>query len=148
MRGLLYVMFAIGVIGLAYWAYNENYRTQSALAEVRALKRDIASLREALSVQRAEWAYLNRPERLRDLADLNFDDLGLMPMHPDQFGLIEQVAYPRPDPAPLGLAPISGTVSLNALLGAEPLTEPLAEPAAESAAEPLTSSATSPEAAR
>lgn len=145
MRGLLYVMFAIGVIGLAYWAYNENYRTQSALAEVRALKRDIASLREALSVQRAEWAYLNRPERLRDLADLNFDDLGLMPMHPDQFGLIEQVAYPRPDPAPLGLlAPISGTVSLNALLGAEPL----AEPAAESAAEPLTSSATSPEAAR
>ncbi|MGF6860644.1 hypothetical protein ABIE69_001212 [Rhodobacteraceae bacterium MBR-64] len=145
MRGLLYVMFAIGVIGLAYWAYNENYRTQSALAEVRALKRDIASLREALSVQRAEWAYLNRPERLRDLADLNFDDLGLMPMHPDQFGLIEQVAYPRPDPAPLGLlAPISGTVSLNALLG----PEPLAEPAAESAAEPLTSSATSPEAAR
>lgn len=115
MRSLFYVLSALAVIGLAYWAYSENYRTQSAQSDVRALKRDIASLREALSVQRAEWAYLNRPERLRDLADLNFDSLGLMPMRSDQFGLIEQIAYPAPQLSEAALPRIRGAVSLNAV---------------------------------
>lgn len=109
MRGFLYVLSMLAVIGLAYWAYDENYRTQTALADVRALERDIDDLREALSVQRAEWAYLNRPERLQELAFLNFESLGLMPMRADQFGNIEQISYPRPD-----LPAISGSVSLNA----------------------------------
>jgi hypothetical protein len=39
---------------------------------------------------------LNRPERLRDLAVLNFDRLGLMPMEPHQFGRGTEVAYPPP----------------------------------------------------
>ena len=98
MRGLLYVLTAAGVIGLAFWAYVETHRTQQANAEMRMLQREISALREALGVQRAEWAYLNRPDRLRELADLNFDRLGLMPMAPEQFGEIEQVAFP---PAPL-----------------------------------------------
>lgn len=115
MRSLFYVLSALAVIGLAYWAYSENYRTQSAQSDVRALKRDIASLREALSVQRAEWAYLNRPERLRDLVDLNFDSLGLMPMRSDQFGLIEQIAYPAPVVSQATLPRIRGAVSLTAM---------------------------------
>jgi hypothetical protein len=61
---------------------------------VQALQRQIVGLREALSVQRAEWAYLNRPDRLRELATANFDRLGLMPMEPSQFGTAAQVAYP------------------------------------------------------
>ena len=82
MRAVLYVLSFLGLIALGFWAYRENYATQGALKEVEALQRQIADLREGLSVQRAEWAYLNRPDRLRDLATANFDRLGLLPMEP------------------------------------------------------------------
>ncbi|MCU0903553.1 MAG: cell division protein FtsL [Tabrizicola sp.] len=95
MRSVLYVLSFLGLIALGFWAYRENYATQASLKEVEALQRQIVGLREALSVQRAEWAYLNRPDRLRDLTTANFDRLGLLPMEPSQFGAAAQVAYPR-----------------------------------------------------
>jgi len=85
------------VMGLAFWAYSENYRTQTAVKEVERLNRDIGAARARLDMLRDEWAYLNRPDRLRDLADLNFDRLGLFPLAPEQFGRIDQVAYPQPE---------------------------------------------------
>ncbi|NUB43783.1 cell division protein FtsL [Fertoebacter nigrum] len=97
MRPVIYVLSFLAVMALAFWAYRENYATQQALREVSGLNREIAGLREALSVQRAEWAYLNRPDRLRELATLNFDRLGLLPLEPEQFGDPKQVAYP-PEP--------------------------------------------------
>ena len=95
MRPVLFVLTFLGVMALAFWAYRENYATQQALKDVSALNRQIAALREALSVQRAEWAYLNRPDRLRELAALNFDRLGLLPLEPAQFGAADQVSYPQ-----------------------------------------------------
>lgn len=94
MRSLLYVLSAFAVIGLAVWAYGQNHRTQQAMADVRDLRGEIRNLREALSVQRAEWAYLNRPERLRELVSMNFARLGLLPMTGSQFGRIDEIAYP------------------------------------------------------
>ena len=96
MRPFLSIVTFMALIALGFWAYRENYATQAALKEVDQLQQEIQSLREALSVQRAEWAYLNRPDRLRDLAAANFDRLGLMPMEPTQFGTAAAVAYPRP----------------------------------------------------
>ncbi|QCO55111.1 cell division protein FtsL [Pseudorhodobacter turbinis] len=96
MRPFLFILSAVVLMSLAFWAYRENYATQRAQKDVTALTREIAYLREALSQQRAEWAYLNRPSRLRDLVVLNFDSLGLLPMEPEQFGRVEQVAYPLP----------------------------------------------------
>ena len=96
MRPVLYVLSFLGLIALGFWAYRENYATQGALKEVETLQRQIVGLREALTVQRAEWAYLNRPDRLRDLATANFDRLGLLPMEPHQFGRGTEVAYPPP----------------------------------------------------
>lgn len=94
MRSLLYVFSGVLVMGLAYWAYHENYRTQASLKEVRGLHRHIGAAHERLNILQAEWAYLNRPDRLRDLAELNFDRLGLLPLMPDAFARVEQVAYP------------------------------------------------------
>ncbi|WP_299280184.1 cell division protein FtsL [uncultured Tateyamaria sp.] len=96
MRTILYILTTLAVIGLAFWAYRENYATQESLAETDQLHRDIRAAHARLAVLRAEWAYLNRPDRLRDLADINFDRLGLLPFRPDQFGRVDEVAYPAP----------------------------------------------------
>ncbi|WP_323765268.1 cell division protein FtsL [Marinovum sp.] len=96
MRSILYVMTALTVIGLAFWAYHENYKTQEAIEKTSKLQREIGAARVRLSVLRAEWAYLNRPDRLRDLAELNFDRLGLLPLRPRHFGNVDQVAFPLP----------------------------------------------------
>jgi len=94
MRSLVFILIALGVVGLAFWAYQENYRTQASLREVSRLNAEIADLRERLGVLQAEWAYLNRPDRLRDLTDLNYDRLGLLPLTPHQFGRVDQITYP------------------------------------------------------
>jgi hypothetical protein len=94
MRSLFYVISALAVIGLAYWAYHENYRTQAAISHAERLEGQIATSRQRLRVLNAEWAYLNRPARLRELADINFDRLGLMPLEAQQFGRIDDVDYP------------------------------------------------------
>lgn len=101
MRGFLYVLAAFAVIGLAFWAYQENYKTQAALKEVRQLHAEIGAAHERLNILRAEWAYLNRPDRLADLADLNFDRLGLLPLMPDAFGRVDHIIYPLPPISPI-----------------------------------------------
>jgi cell division protein FtsL len=115
MRALLLVLSAVGVMGLAFWAYRENYETQQALRNAEALQLEIADLREELGVLRAEWAYLNRPDRLRQLAAINFDRLGLLPFAASQFGRVDEVAYP-PEP----LAPITNAIDVVGQIGDTP----------------------------
>lgn len=110
MRTVLYILTAFAVVGLAFWAYRENYATQLVLKETEQLHRDIRAAHARLTVLKAEWAYLNRPDRLRELADLNYERLQLMPLRPDQFGMVDQVAYP---PAPL--LPVTDPVDVSAL---------------------------------
>ena len=100
MRSLFYVLTSLVIMALAVWAYNENHKTQQSRAEVAELRREIRSLREAISVQRAEWAYLNRPDRLRELVEMNFARLQLMPMTGTQFGRIDEIVYPLPEEQP------------------------------------------------
>ncbi len=111
MRGLFYVFAALAVMGLAFWAYQENYKTQAAIAEVRDLHAKIGAAHERLGMLRAEWAYLNRPDRLADLADLNFERLGLLPLMPDAFGGVDQIIYPLPP-----ILPIINPIELSAEL--------------------------------
>ena len=101
MKTFLYTLAALAVMGLAFWAYSENYRTQESIAKVERLHSDIGAARARVAVLKAEWAYLNRPDRLRDLAELNFTRLGLLPVTPEQFGAIDQVAFPLPEELPI-----------------------------------------------
>lgn len=96
MRSILYLSCVLVVMGLAFWAYRENYRTQAAISDMSRVQRDIAGLREDLGVLRAEWAYLNRPQRLRELVDLNFERLRLVPIETGQRLDIGNIDYPKP----------------------------------------------------
>ncbi len=63
------VCFAVLAIGV----YLVKYSVQDVQRNVAELKRDLAVEKESLHLLNAEWAYLNRPERLRYLADKHLD---------------------------------------------------------------------------
>ncbi len=105
MKGLAYILSALAVFGLALWAYRENYATQQVLKDTSQLQRDIGAAQMRLGILRAEWAYLNRPNRLLELSEINFDRLGLLPLRAQQFGRMDEVAYP----------PVPGLVITNAV---------------------------------
>ncbi len=110
MRSIVYVLTALAVFGMAFWAYRENYVTQQVLKDSKDLHRQIGSAQVRLSVLRAEWAYLNRPDRLMELSEINFDRLGLLPLRPDQFGRIDEVSYPDEQ-----LLPITNPVDVSTM---------------------------------
>ncbi|WP_186766212.1 cell division protein FtsL [Phaeobacter marinintestinus] len=110
MRSIVYVLTALAVFGMAFWAYRENYVTQQVLKDSKDLHRQIGAAQVRLSVLRAEWAYLNRPDRLMELSEINFDRLGLLPLRPDQFGRIDEVSYPDEQ-----LLPITNPVDVSTM---------------------------------
>ncbi len=116
MKSVLYLLTALAVIGLAFWAYRENYATQAALSQTERLHAEIRSAHARLAVLRAEWAFQNRPDRLRDLAEINFERLQLLPLHPDQFGQVDEIRYPLPE-----MLPITGSVDVSTMNAEDPL---------------------------
>lgn len=96
MRGALYFAAAAAVALTAFWAYRVNYAAQAALDRVSALREEIGREREALTVLRAEWAYLNAPDRLRRLVEAQAEALALEPMAAARFGDPSDIAPPRP----------------------------------------------------
>ena len=59
----------IGLFALAAFAlYLVKYQVQDIKNDVDALQAELALEQEALALLGAEWAYLNRPERLRKLS--------------------------------------------------------------------------------
>ncbi|MEM8823854.1 MAG: hypothetical protein AAGF30_09625 [Pseudomonadota bacterium] len=98
MRALIYALSIAAVVGLAFWSYRESYDTRATERAVADLQRKIGQRHQKLSMLRAEWAYLNRPDRLHALAEMNFESLGLMPLTPDHFARLDDVGYPPPPP--------------------------------------------------
>ena len=70
MRPLLYVLTALSLIALAFWAYRENYTTQASIREVGRIQDEIAILRESLAQQKAvdQVVYPVAPDATQDPA--------------------------------------------------------------------------------
>ena len=93
MRSVIYTITFTILVGLAFWAYQENIKTKNTIAHTEKLQKEIGIARARLSMLRAEWAYLNRPDRLTELVDLNFDRLQLVPLRASNFLEVDEINF-------------------------------------------------------
>ena len=124
MKGLIFGVMAILVFSLGFWAYRENYATQAEIKELRQVRLQIAAAEARLDRLRAEWAYLNRPDRLLAPAELNFGRLELLPLTGAAFADIEDVPLPfqgPPLPPASAMPPLSSYIASSSNSSEEPL---------------------------
>ena len=93
MRSFIYILTFACLVALAFWAYQENIKTKNVIVNTEQLQKDIGITRARLSILNAEWAYLNRPERLTELVDLNFDRLQLVPLRASNFLEVDEINF-------------------------------------------------------
>ncbi len=98
MKTVLYLFSGMLVVLAASWTYKVNYQVQDAESRVAQLQRAIDRERSTIAVLDAEWAYLNRPERLRALSETYYSELRLMPIDAMHFANLQDV--PRPATTP------------------------------------------------
>ena len=111
MRSVIYTITFTILVGLAFWAYQENIKTKNVIAKTEQLQKDIGIARARLSILNAEWAYLNRPERLTELVDLNFDRLQLVPLRAFNFLEVNEINFSNdPDLPEVVSLPVSLTM--------------------------------------
>ena len=61
------------LIGSAVYAYSIKYQTLYRSDQIAKLTRQIQQEKDAIGMQKAEWAHLVRPDRLEPLADKYLD---------------------------------------------------------------------------
>lgn len=93
------IMWVGVVVCAASLLYSVKYRVQAMDEDIVAIRAQIAEERAAIHVLKAEWAYLSRPERVRDLAEKH---LAMTPMDGKQ--MLELADVPFSPDAPVQLA--------------------------------------------
>lgn len=61
--------FAVAAFGL----YMVKFSVENLQRDVNAMERQLTAEKESLHLLNAEWAYLNRPERLRQLSETHLE---------------------------------------------------------------------------
>lgn len=108
------LLLVMAVIGLSVGLYDIKYRAESADRHARQLEQRIAKEQEAIRVLRAEWSYLNQPERLQELASRYTQ---LQPLTAEQIGNFEDVPMPHMADdfyVPSGRQPLGGYAGVSA----------------------------------
>ena len=85
LKFLLFGTLIASTFVLGLWAYKLNYDSRAANQRVKELEKSILSANKQFKILNAEWAHLNRPDRLRKLAEYYFFELRLTPINPDDF---------------------------------------------------------------
>ncbi|MFL2812881.1 MAG: cell division protein FtsL [Paracoccaceae bacterium] len=80
MRIVLLASFFILCVISAIWAYQMNYETRAKKKQILDITKKINFTLNRIELLKAEWAFLNSPERLSKLVDENFLNLNLIPI--------------------------------------------------------------------
>lgn len=70
---LLHIIAITALIASAAYAYTVKYETLYYVEQVAKLKSQVQRERDIIAVLRAEWQYLDRPDRLQEAADQHLD---------------------------------------------------------------------------
>jgi hypothetical protein len=103
--------------GSGLYVYQEKHRAHLLEIEIAKTIKQVDAARARTAMLRAEWALLNEPDRLQDLADRH---LQLQTMVPSQFVQMSELDQHLPAPLAPGSAPASGPVE-------EPSSVPVAQ---------------------
>jgi len=87
---------ALGI--LVVGSYRLENEVESMHRRLAGLDADYLQEQRNVQVLRAEWSYLNQPERLQELAARHVDRVGLQPIAPGQTGRLDELPF-RPEPA-------------------------------------------------
>ncbi|HEY7609074.1 MAG TPA: hypothetical protein VIF14_07565 [Alphaproteobacteria bacterium] len=87
--------------GMVFGLYNLKAQVEEQEKELARIQRAIEDEREAIQVLRAEWSYLNHPERLRRLAAAKLE---LQPVAARQMASFERLAQRLAEAAPVETA--------------------------------------------
>jgi hypothetical protein len=104
LSNLLWMLFlVIGAFGL----YMVKYKVQAVKTQVIATERQLNNETRNLQVLQAEWTFLNRPERLKLLAEKYLD---VKPMRGQQLVEFSNIPYAGVDVATQDAPPSSATL--------------------------------------
>jgi len=62
------ILIAVVVAAVSYGLYQLSYEVQGLEKDLKRLNANISANQEAIRVLKAEWAFVNRPDKLQELA--------------------------------------------------------------------------------
>jgi hypothetical protein len=124
MSRILTIVAVALAIGAAATLYQVKYEVRLLEQEARQLHQGVAREQQAIQVLNAEWAYLNQPARIQELAERYLD---LKPIKAAQIGTVERLPL-RPVAPPA--APGADGLVAEATPGTGPVAVVTAKPAA------------------
>jgi hypothetical protein len=112
---LLWVGLA-GAVG--FGLFQLKHEVQALEDEMFRLNRAVIAEQQAIHVLKAEWSYINQPQRLQSLAARHLD---LQPMKPAQLGTLADLPVRGAEPVMPATAPAKPPQSDRKVLSVKPL---------------------------
>ena len=91
MRKVFFMSLITCCIGAAFWLYQLKFETRQMQSRVQQLERLIDKADNDIAILRAEWNFLNRPERVERLAKKHLD---LQPSKASQYRRMSEFGGP------------------------------------------------------